>query len=501
MGQQTSWLDGLDDNDSQDPDQVKQSNKETKQEDVEKESDAVTSVDQADINNGDSLKNKVGEARWSTADTLVDVDDENDDQDDVDVQDDDEENTDDTDVDEKHPDDDDSVFQVAQYLGLVNDTMMQYIPTDEIFVEGEVSDYRVSQNKWVHFDLKDEEEEAILKCFMTVWQLDTTVEDGMRVRVKGYPKIYERFGSFSLNVKKVKPVGEGALRKAYEKLKKKLKKEGLFDEGRKRSIPRFPKRVGLLTSRDAAAYGDFMRILNNRWGGVDVLFRHVHVQGKNAVSDILEAFEMFNDMPEDERPDVLVLTRGGGGLEDLHAFNDEQVAKAVFGSDIPVVCGVGHERDESLSDFVADVRASTPSNAAEVIVPRREEVKYEIQTMMRRMEDRLKESVAGRQRAIRQATRSMEFVLERQRTRYGILYQKLMDGVESWLRYYRERLDSDERLLKQIDPKRVLSRGYGIIRSEEGVVTGADTVAVGDDITIELSKDKIGAEVTSVDET
>src|SRR3989344_5195589 len=256
-----------------------------------------------------------------------------------------------------------AVISVAQYLDLVNDRLRE-VPSD-VGVEGEVSDLRVSHGKWVGFDLKDAQGGGVLKCFMTVWQLSVPLEDGMRVRVTGGAKVSDRFGKFQLDVRTVELVGEGALKRAYLALKRKMQDEGLFDGARKRPIPRFPERIGLITSREAAAYGDFLRVLGNRWGGVEVDFVPVHVQGGNAVPDILAAFEHFHHLGESERPDVLVLTRGGGGLEDLHAFNDESVARAVFSSRVPVVVGVGHERDESLCDFVADVRASTPSNAAE----------------------------------------------------------------------------------------------------------------------------------------
>ncbi|OGL94370.1 exodeoxyribonuclease VII large subunit, partial [Candidatus Uhrbacteria bacterium RIFCSPLOWO2_12_FULL_47_9] len=241
------------------------------------------------------------------------------------------------------------VLHVADYLALLNEVLHDRVPSNEILIEGEVSDYRVAQQKWVSFDLKDEKAEAVLKCFATVWQIGTPIEDGMRVHVKGFPKMYERFGTLKLNVQSIEPIGEGALKRAYDLLKKKLEVEGLFDVSRKRTLPRFPKKIGLITSRDAAAYGDFLRIVNNRWGGIEIDHAHVHVQGREAVPEILGAFRHFNALPLEERPDAIVLTRGGGGLEDLHAFNDEQVARAVYQSIIPVVVAVGHERDESLA--------------------------------------------------------------------------------------------------------------------------------------------------------
>jgi exodeoxyribonuclease VII large subunit len=386
-------------------------------------------------------------------------------------------------------------LSVAEYLKLVNHTL-KHIPSGEVVVEGEISDFRVSQKKWVSFDLKDETKEAVLKCFTTAWQLKVAVEDGMRVQVKGYPKIYERFGSFKMNVQELTPVGEGALRLAYELLKKKLETEGLFDESRKRELARFPQRIGLITSRDAAAYGDFLRILNNRWGGVQIFHTHVHVQGREAVGEIVGAFEYFNRL--DDRPDILVLTRGGGGLEDLHAFNDEAVARAVYASKIPVVVAVGHERDESLVDFVADVRASTPSNAAERIVPSRTDVLYELETLTSHMEVRLNDTIQDRLFTLERATSLISFILERQKERLGRVSESLAGLMDALLNRVREKLEGAQRILRQVDPKRVLARGYSLVTVEGNLVTNASTLEVGADITVQFASGSADARVSRV---
>ncbi|MBI4435730.1 exodeoxyribonuclease VII large subunit [Candidatus Uhrbacteria bacterium] len=386
-------------------------------------------------------------------------------------------------------------LSVAEYLKLVNDTL-RFIPSDQVVVEGEVSDYRVAQGKWVSFDLKDETAQAVLKCFMTTWQLKVAIEDGMRVQVKGHPNVYERFGTFKLNVEALEPVGEGALRRAYELLKRKLETEGLFDVSRKRELPRFPQRIGLITSRDAAAYGDFLRILNNRWGGVKILHAHVHVQGREAVGEIVGAFEYFNRL--DDRPDVLVLTRGGGGLEDLHAFNDEQVARAIYASKIPVVVAVGHERDESLADFVADVRASTPSNAAERIVPSRSDISYELETLTGHMESRLSHTIQDRAFVLERATNLIGFILERQKERLSRAKEGLLLLVNSWLPRLREGLEFSTRVLRQVDPKRVLARGYSLVTVGGHVIRDASTLEVGGEITVQFAAGCADARVSRV---
>lgn len=392
---------------------------------------------------------------------------------------------------------DPQTISVSQFLVLVNENL-RLIPTQDFLVEGEISDFRIAQDKWVSFDLKDEREEAVLKCFLTTWQLKQPVENGMRVQVHGYPKVYERYGQFKMNVQELTPVGEGALQRAYELLKHKLEAEGLFDLSRKRMLPRFPESIGLITSKDAAAYGDFLRILQNRWSGTSVLHAHVAVQGKEAVAQILGAFAYFNALAETERPDVIVLTRGGGGLEDLHAFNDEQVARAVFGSRVPVVCAVGHERDESLCDFVADVRASTPSNAAERVVPSRQEVAYEIESSVRFIEVEWQESIQHSLFVIHRAMQSMSSVIGRHQERVLHQERRFHEVVQGWLPSIEDRLNSALRLLREVDPTRVLARGYSIVRYDDRVITTTAELELGQSVRVQLASGTFGADVKQI---
>lgn len=391
-----------------------------------------------------------------------------------------------------------TILHVGDYLSLLNEVLHDRVPSSEIVIEGEVSDYRVAQQKWVSFDLKDEKAEAVLKCFATVWQITTPIEDGMRVHVTGFPKMYERFGTLKLNVQTIEPIGEGALKRAYDLLKKKLEVEGLFDVSRKRTLPRFPKKIGLITSRDAAAYGDFLRIVNNRWGGIEIDHAHVHVQGREAVGEILSAFRYFNSLAVEDRPDAIVLTRGGGGLEDLHAFNDEQVARAVYQSLIPVVCAVGHERDESLCDYVADIRASTPSNAAERVVPSRADVKYELDMMMQRQEQQLQFVMDEYRTAADKVATRVGHILERERDRLTTMQVRFHDHVESWLPSLKDSIESSTRLLRQVDPTRILARGYAIVRAGGTVVRDASSLAIGREIAIQLGGGSVDAEILRV---
>lgn len=410
-------------------------------------------------------------------------------------------------------------ISVSQFLGLVNQTL-RTIPSETFAIEGEIADFRVSQGKWVNFDLKDEEVEVKVPCFMTTFQLGVPIESGMRVRVTGYPKVFERFGKFSLNVETVLPVGEGALAKAYALLKAKLAAEGLFDLGRKRSLPAFSEVIGLITSKEAAAYGDFLRILSNRMGGLKILHANVHVQGQYAVDEICQAFNAFNQLPVTERPGVIVLTRGGGSLEDLHAFNDERVARAVFSSAVPVVVGVGHERDESLCDFVADVRASTPSNAAEWVSPDRRELLRHVTHIEDRMIERLLNSLRTYQVRIERSTmlferafigvgnrlRAAENSLAHAFDRFRLSLVATREHIERREqiieRVYRlglervlSRLGMLQRVLESVNPARVLERGYVIVRNAAGVVQDSTTLAAGDRLSLQFARGKIEAEV------
>jgi exodeoxyribonuclease VII large subunit len=241
-----------------------------------------------------------------------------------------------------------------------------------------------------------------------------------------------------------------------------------------------------------------LRIVNNRWGGIEIEHAHVHVQGREAVSEILSALSAFSALSAADRPDAIVLTRGGGGLEDLHAFNDEQVARAVYQSLIPVVVAVGHERDESLADYVADVRASTPSNAAERVVPSRADVRYELDMMLTHNEQRLQFVMDEYRTASEKIATRVGHILARERERLVAMRLRLNDRVEGWLPTLRDSIESSARMLRQVDPTRILARGYAIVRVGGTVVQDASSLAIGTEIGIQLGTGNIDAEVLRV---
>ncbi|MBR3169536.1 exodeoxyribonuclease VII large subunit [Candidatus Saccharibacteria bacterium] len=253
----------------------------------------------------------------------------------------------------------DVMLSPTDFVMLVNQTL-EYAYSS-VTIIGEVSEFKINQGKWVFFNIKDEENSV--PCFMTLWSLTTPIEDGMKVVVRGTPKV-TKWGKFSFTVFKIAPVGEGSLKKAYEVLKKKLSDEGLFDARRKRSLPEDLSKIGVISSVKAAGYADFIKIVNARWGGMKILTAHTTVQGLDAPEQIMRAIKYFNEKTD---VSVIVIIRGGGSKDDLACFNDEALVRAVAASKIPVVCGIGHEIDESLCDLACDIRASTPSNAAELL--------------------------------------------------------------------------------------------------------------------------------------
>lgn len=391
------------------------------------------------------------------------------------------------------------MLSVSQFIEATNVILAERAFPAGVFVEGEVTGFKgITQGKWLWFKLKDEA--GVIECFSTVWKVRQPIEDGMKVRIHGGPKVFNRSGKFVIDVDALEPVGEGALRRAFELLKKKLEADGLFAPERKRPLPRFPDRIGLIASASSDAYADFLKILGNRWGGVHVHAANVQVQGREAVPTIVGAFRYFNAHPE--AAEVLVLTRGGGSLDDLHAFNSEEVARAIFASRIPVIVGVGHERDESLADFVADVRASTPSNAAERLVPDRRDVDRDLAAKASFMEGALKEELAGRKHHLLEVESVLQGHVRAAREEFDAVtadLQRQLAAFEGHVLKLSASVTGQERVLKSLDPQGVLKRGYSIVRDAGGrLLRDAASVDKGAAIAVQLAKGKLEAEVTAV---
>ncbi|MDD5218469.1 MAG: exodeoxyribonuclease VII large subunit [Candidatus Omnitrophica bacterium] len=384
-----------------------------------------------------------------------------------------------------------TIFSVTDFIAHINDVLGRSWDAEELCVEGEVSGFRVSQGQWVNFDLKDET--GLVNIFMTVWQLHVPVEDGMKVRVFGVPRIYPKFGKFSITANRIELVGEGALKKALAALKAKLELEGLFDPSRKRPLPVFPNRIALIASRESAAYGDFIRIVNERWRGLEIHTYHVKVQGMGAAEDIVQAIQAANTrsaihrtaMSEDEY-DAIVITRGGGSLEELMAFNSEVLVRAIHSSKVPTLVGIGHERDLSLAELAADVRGSTPTDCARRLVPDRNDVLRDLAHHTEKIENQLLQAINSKKDLIERALRSPALWLATERERLGQLASRAESNMQQWLKALSDKLRNHVRLLASLDPKGVLKRGYAILKSGSQTVTSIAGLSVGQPVTIVL---------------
>jgi exodeoxyribonuclease VII large subunit len=365
------------------------------------------------------------------------------------------------------------IFGVSDFVAYLNQTLELAYPY--VSIEGELSNFRVSKNRWVYFDLKDEA--ASVKFFGTVYSLPGPLEDGMVVRVSGSPRLHPQYG-FSVNFQTIQPVGEGAIRKAADLLAAKLAAEGLFDPERKRPLPYPPQRVALVTAGGSAAYADFIKIANARWRGLDIDHYDVLVQGEAAPAQLVSAVAAAN--AQAELPDVLVLTRGGGSAEDLAAFNDERVVRAVAASRVPTLVAIGHEVDTSLAELAADQRASTPSNAAELLTPDRQLVLAALKQTRADLGVSLRRLVAERQTALGQVRAELD--------------RWLMASYQA----AQQRLVTSRRLLEAYNPAIPLARGYALVRSQGAVVKSINKLKLGAGVTLELSDGTAGATIVTI---
>ncbi len=409
------------------------------------------------------------------------------------------------------------ILSVSEFVEYINIAIGQR----KVSIEGEISGYHLNQGKWVFFDLKDEDSK--IGCFAASWNMRTALEDGMQVVVHGVPRVYGKSGKFSIMVDSIELRGEGSLRRAFELTRKKLEAEGLFDVARKRPLPQFPEKIGIIASRESAAYTDFMRIVQSRWGGVELYLYHVQVQGERAVGDIIKAFEWFNTVGIQEGVQSIALIRGGGSLEDLQAFNSEGVARAVFGSRLPVVCGVGHERDESLADYAADVRAATPTHAASLIVPDREEISDALAAHTSTLSRSLAYALEWHAHGIQSHLSALSSSFHRHTLRFGELQSSLLraDGqIHHTISTAREvctvratrlndmmhnRVEQKsatttffERSLAQVNPLTVLKRGYTITRRKGSIVTRAKELHASETLSIQFSDGTIDVATLSM---
>lgn len=382
----------------------------------------------------------------------------------------------------------------------------------EVWVEGEVSNYIVSSAGHTYFSLKDEN--SLLGCVLFKGNSARslfTLENGLHVLCYGRVSVYDKRGQYQLYVSKIEPKGRGALQLAFEQLKEKLYKEGLFSEEAKKPLPSLPLSIGIVTSPTGAAIRDILKVTRRRFSNVDILIRPVRVQGDEAKYEIAQAIEELNEYNqsiegEDEHPiDVMIVGRGGGSLEDLWPFNEEIVARAIYASKIPVISAVGHEVDYTISDFVADFRAPTPSAAAEHVVPLKKELKNRISEYYARSLTAIRAKVKTLEKAVTSLKDSYILrepinVFLRMRQEVDDLLMSISSGMTHLVELKSRDLTAWTGKLDALSPLAVLDRGYSIAFKNGKVIKNAASLKKGDLLETRFASGRAKSKVESTRE-
>ncbi len=368
-----------------------------------------------------------------------------------------------------------------------------------IWIKGEISNCKQHSSGHIYLTLKDEG--SVLRAVMfrsSALSLRFLPENGMKILARGRISVYERDGQYQLYIEEMQPDGIGALHIAYEQLKSKLSEEGLFDDKFKKPIPKYPETVGVITAATGAAVRDIINVLKRRYPLAKIKLRPVTVQGETSAKEIASAISFFN---EHRLADVLIVGRGGGSIEDLWSFNEELVARAVFASDIPIISAVGHETDFTICDFVADLRAPTPSAAAELAVPSAstlfEKISSAKTALIYHMNHKLERNTQLLERMMRSPSlSSFNELISDLNMRLAQAEKLLEQSIETILK---QKSDSMAMLFNKLDalsPLKVLSRGYSLATSSDGaLLTSSSQVKIGDEISVKLSDGSINCEV------
>ncbi len=372
----------------------------------------------------------------------------------------------------------------------------------DVWVEGEVSTLSKPSSGHIYFNIKDSS--ATLKC--VIWKqnamrIRSRLETGMAVEVHGYVSLYEAGGQYQLYVDAVRMAGEGMLFQEFLRLKAMLEAEGLFDEDRKRPIPELPKKIGIVTSPTGAALQDMLNTLRTRFPLVEVVLSPAVVQGDEAPPKIVQAIRDLNQLPD---VDVILVARGGGSLEDLWAFNDERVVRAIAESRIPVVTGIGHETDTTLSDYAADLRAPTPTGAAVVVSPDKDDLMQDIAALQYGLDDVMQRKVRQYQQDLMAEQSRLAFLspmnsIRNNQQRLDEIFFRLERGLSHKLSLSQSHVSSLQSRLKVLNPLQVLQRGYAIVSDDQGkILSSVKGVQQGDAINVRLSDGALDAEVGKI---
>lgn len=395
------------------------------------------------------------------------------------------------------------VLSVSQLNRYVKSRMDADENLFNVFLVGEISNF-TDHYKTGHFYFSLKDEEAQIKAVMfrqNALKVKFRPENGLRVIVRGRVSLYEAAGSYQVFVDDMQPDGVGALNLAFEQLKERLEREGLFDAAHKKPLPRFPERIGVITSEIGAAVQDILNILGRRFPYAQVILAPVLVQGEGAPAQLIDALQSFNAF---KNVDVIILGRGGGSAEDLWAFNDERLAYAVYRSQIPVISAVGHETDFTICDFVADLRAPTPSAAAELAVPDQMQLRAEIHTLLSRMQRSVTNNLREQRLRLEQSTQKS--VLKNPNLYFDTKRMQLIsvstqfDALEKTILHRaRIRLQENAAKLQALSPLSVLARGYSVTTLADGtVVHSANQLSDNTEITVQLADGKAACTVKEI---
>ena len=372
----------------------------------------------------------------------------------------------------------------------------------DIWVKGEISNFHHHPSSGhMYFTLKDGGSE--LRC--TMFRMNNSYlkfkpSDGMEVRLFGLVTVYEKRGQVQFKVTNMEPLGLGDLYRAYELLKRSLDEEGLFDDRHKIKIPPYPRKIGIITSGSGSAYQDILNVLSRRNPNIDVLLKSVKVQGNGSAEEIVDAIEIFNNYDD---VDLLVIARGGGSIEDLWSFNEEKVARAIFDSSIPIISGIGHETDYTITDFVSDLRAPTPSAAAELAVPQLDDLlSYLAETknrLIRSVIQLLEQKWQIKDQLQKRASYQQPIKkIERQFEKLNILHDRSVKLINVKYEKWFQHTEYLSKQLLSLGPKQVLERGYAIPFNQSGeIIRRADQISIGEGFELKTAKGSLGAKKTS----
>ncbi len=366
----------------------------------------------------------------------------------------------------------DSIYSVSEITNEIKEILESNFPT--LAVIGEISNFKAHVSGHWYFTLKDGK--ASISC--TMWRsVNSRVffkpEDGMKIIVQGRISVYPPHGSYQIDVRSMQPAGEGELQAAFERLKRKLAQEGLFDEQYKKPIPEFPNKIGIVTAIDGAAFQDMINTAKRRFPLVELVIMPAKVQGEGAANSIAEGIKLLNKKSD---VDVIIIGRGGGSLEDLWAFNEEVVARAVFESEIPIISGVGHEVDFTISDFVADLRAATPTAAMELATPNQNDLLFLLQDFIDYSHEKVLSSIEFRKNEVASILNSYGFrspqdlVMNKSQFLDNLWY-KIEKNIESKMIFEKNRLDLFSSILEANNADKILRKGYTLVQQETKIIS------------------------------